>query len=279
MRGPDPACRDCEAGLHRARQGRLADPRARDWWDRATREALDNFQAARDANGANDLRHTITHLQAIDAADIPRFAALGVVGSMSLQWARRTATRWTTPRATSTTRSTSGCTSGRRAVAGWRGGRRWQRLPRRSAAAPMVQIETAVDHTGEAVPGVYPGALSPRKCRTFLAVIKMHTINSAWQMHMDRDHGLIEVGKFADLVVLDQNLFEVPTDRSPTPTSCRRSCGRVVYDAAASGARIEPRPRRTAAACWGGIARPRSTPTEESARARRAAVKRRCGYS
>jgi predicted amidohydrolase YtcJ len=104
---------------------------------------------------------------------------------------------------------------------------------------PMVQIETAVDHTGEAVPGVYPGALSLREVvPDLLAVIKMHTINSAWQMHMDRDTGSIEVGKFADLVVLDQNLFEVPTEKiSDTKVVQTILGGRVVYDAAASGAR------------------------------------------
>ena len=66
---------------------------------------------------------------------------------------------------------------------------------------PMVQIETALDHTGEAIPGVFPGALSPQETvDDLLAVIKMHTINAAYQMHMDRDTGSIEVGKYADLV-------------------------------------------------------------------------------
>ena len=84
-RGPDPACSN-------ARQGFIELDKA-GWQihvhalgDRATREALDNFQAARDANGARDLRHTITHLEAIDAAGIARFQRLGVIASMSLQW-------------------------------------------------------------------------------------------------------------------------------------------------------------------------------------------------
>src|SRR5439155_4593259 len=76
---------------------------------------------------------------------------------------------------------------------------------------PFVQIETAIDHTGEAVPGVYPGALSPRETvPDLLAVIKMHTINSAYELHQERNLGSIEVGKLADLIVLSQNLFDVP---------------------------------------------------------------------
>ena len=44
-----------------------------------------------------------------------------------------------------------------------------------------------MDHTGEAIPGVFPGALSPQETvDDLLAVIKMHTINAAYQMHMER---------------------------------------------------------------------------------------------
>ena len=89
-RGPDPSC-------SQARPGFVALDRA-GWQihvhaigDRATRDALDNFERARQENGDRDLRHTVTHLEAIDRADVPRFARLGVVASLSLQWARRDA--------------------------------------------------------------------------------------------------------------------------------------------------------------------------------------------
>ena len=97
----------------------------------------------------------------------------------------------------------------------------------------MVQIETALDHTGEAIPGVFPGALSPQETvDDLLAVIKMHTINAAYQMHMERDTGSIEVGKYADLIVLNQNLFEVPTERISDTTVVQTILGgKVVYSA------------------------------------------------
>ena len=230
-RGAEPACSN-------ARQGFIELDKA-GWQihvhaigDRATREALDNFQAARDANKPRDLRHTITHLQAIDAADIARFPDLGVIASMSLQWARRDAY---------SVDNTAGYIDDALyqrlypAAELWRagaivaGGSDYPVDP----LLPMVQIETALDHTGEAIPGVFPGALSPQETvDDLLAVIKMHTINAAYQMHMDRDAGSIEVGKYADLIVLNQNLFEVPTERISDTTVVQTILGgKVVYSA------------------------------------------------
>ena len=234
-RGPDPSC-------SQARQGFVALDKA-GWQihvhglgDRATRDALDNFQLASEQNGARDLRHTITHLEAIDTADIPRFASLGVIASMSLHWARRDAY---------TVNGTLGYIDdalyARLFPAGeiWRsggivaGGSDYPVDP----LLPMVQIETAIDHTGEAIPGVFPGALSPKEAiPDLLAVIRMHTINSAYQLHRERDLGSIEVGKQADLIVLSQNLFEIPTEQiSGTRVLMTMLGGKVVYDDAAAG--------------------------------------------
>ena len=41
-------------------------------------------------------------------------------------------------------------------------------------------------------------------------MIEAYTINGAYQMKLDDVQGSIEVGKRADLVVLDRNLFEIP---------------------------------------------------------------------
>lgn len=40
--------------------------------------------------------------------------------------------------------------------------------------------------------------------------IESYTINNAYQMHMDDKLGSIEVGKYADMVILEKNIFEVP---------------------------------------------------------------------
>lgn len=228
-RGPDPSCADARPGFVELDQA--------GWQihihaigDRATRDALDNFQAALERNGGRDLRHTITHLEAIDPADVPRFGRLGVIASMSLQWARRDAYL-----VTGTAGYVDDALYDRLFPAAelWNsgaviaGGSDYPVDP----LLPFVQIETAVDHTGEAVPGVQPGALSPGEViPDLLAVIKMHTINSAYQMHRERNIGSIEIGKFADLIVLDQNLFDIPTERiSETRVLMTILGGAIVY--------------------------------------------------
>jgi hypothetical protein len=50
--------------------------------DAAVRRTLDGYEAARRANGPRDSRHRIEHVEALDAADAPRFKALGVIASM-----------------------------------------------------------------------------------------------------------------------------------------------------------------------------------------------------
>jgi hypothetical protein len=235
-RGPDPSCAD-------ARPGFVALDKA-GWQihvhaigDRAVRDALDNFQAALEANGAHDLRHTITHLQTIDPADVPRFGRLGVVASMSLHWARRDGYSVT---------YTQGYIADDLydhqypAYDLWRtggvvaGGSDYPVDP----LQPFTQIETAMTRTGEPLPGVFPGALAPREAiPDLLAVIRMHTINSAYEMHQEKVTGSIEVGKQADLIVLDQNLFRVPAARiSDTRVLLTMLGGKIVYDSGERGA-------------------------------------------
>jgi predicted amidohydrolase YtcJ len=55
--------------------------------DYTTHAVLDALAYARDKNGVTDNRHQISHLQVVDPADFPRFAALGVAANMQLFWA------------------------------------------------------------------------------------------------------------------------------------------------------------------------------------------------
>ena len=55
--------------------------------DLAVKVSLDAFGAARKANPNGTLPHTMTHLQFVDAEDVPRFADYRVIAALQLLWA------------------------------------------------------------------------------------------------------------------------------------------------------------------------------------------------
>ena len=76
-----------------------------------------------------------------------------------------------------------------------------------SSLAPLDGIEVAVTRRP-------PGdRRAPRRAEEVVDLptsIAMYTIDAAYQNHLERETGSIEVGKLADLVVLERNLFDVP---------------------------------------------------------------------
>ena len=195
--------------------------------DAAVRDALDAIEAARNANGDRDSRHHIAHLELIDPVDIPRFRELGAAANFQPLWAYPDAyiTDLTVPfigpeRSHRLYPIGSMYRSG--AVIAF--GSDWSV----STANPFHQIETAIlrrdalDASGD--------MLLPEQAIALPEAIAAFTINGAWVNHSERDTGSIETGKFADLVVLDRNLFEIPPeDISETRALLTLLEGRVVF--------------------------------------------------
>jgi predicted amidohydrolase YtcJ len=50
---------------------------------------------------------------------------------------------------------------------------------------------------------------------TLEQMIRAATLNGAYANFLEGEIGSIEIGKLADLVVLDQNLFDIPTEEIP----------------------------------------------------------------
>ena len=64
------------------------------------------------------------------------------------------------------------------------------------------------------------------------ASIKAHTLNGAWTLRLDDVTGSIEKGKWADMIVLNHNLFEIErTEIHTTRVQKTLFKGRVVYEA------------------------------------------------
>ena len=56
----------------------------------------------------------------------------------------------------------------------------------------------------------YAGRLSSDPGLTLPAAIRAITANSAYELHSEQEIGSLEVGKLADFIVLDRNVFEIP---------------------------------------------------------------------
>jgi predicted amidohydrolase YtcJ len=175
--------------------------------DRAVRAGLDAIEAARKANGPSDNRHHISHLQMIHVDDIERFAGLDTAANFQALWAWPDSWIMELNLPVLGEERVQGMYPiGGVARAGGRivGGSDWNV----SSPNPLDAIETAI-HRHD--PLLEEGPVLNAEERVSLELmIDAYTINAAWLMHHEDRVGSIEVGKRADAVVLDRNLFEIP---------------------------------------------------------------------
>jgi predicted amidohydrolase YtcJ len=178
--------------------------------DRAIRMTLDALARAQAVNGARDSRHAIAHLELIDSSDIARFRALGVVANFEPLWANgdEYLTKMTEPAlGPARSRWLYPIASVVRSGAVVSGGSDWSV----SSLNPLDAIETGITHREPGDAGGPPW--HPAERVDLATMIALYTINAAWAHHQERETGSIEVGKLADLIVLDRNLFAVPVGR------------------------------------------------------------------
>ena len=174
--------------------------------DAAIRASLDAIEAARAVNGQKDNRHHISHIQLFDPADIPRFAELNVAANFQpyWAWADKFITELTIPKL-GEKRSQwlypikSLLDSGALVVFG----SDWFV----SSGNPLLGIETAITRrdplTNESEPFLDHQRIGLSEA------LKAYTLNSAYINFVEHETGSIEVGKQADLTVLDKNLFDL----------------------------------------------------------------------
>jgi predicted amidohydrolase YtcJ len=182
--------------------------------ERAVREALDAIAAAREANGPNDGRHHLAHIQVVHPDDLPRFRRLGAVANAQPLWAAHEAqmdeltipflgeprASWQYPFASLI-----------RHGANLAMGSDWSV----STADPLHELHVAVNRK---MPPSYPHRIDtdevflPEERLDLSTALAAFTIGSAYVNHLDRETGSIESGKLADLVVVDRDVFARPTE-------------------------------------------------------------------
>ncbi|WP_158738032.1 amidohydrolase [Alteribacillus sp. YIM 98480] len=191
--------------------------------DGAIRLALDSFENAQKENGVRDSRHSIEHVEVIHPDDISRFKQLGVIASMQ----------------------PNHLAMSERSVYTSRIGKEREKLAfvintlKESDAIsfgtdfpidglnPLIQIYRAITRIDSSGVSVW----NPEEKITLSNALKAYTNGPAYSTNREHELGTLEAGKLADIVVLDRNLFDVPTDEIlDTKVKLTMINGDIVYN-------------------------------------------------
>lgn len=202
--------------------------------DLAVRKLLDAVEGAIAANPQRDRRNSAGHMILVHPDDVPRFAQTGMVAQVEAGWGAAD------PFMMSVTRERLGEERFNRylginelwdADATVAFSSDWPAAGYLSNMEPLVTIQVAA--TRQIVENPTTPPLGGEAAKVPLErALKAHTLNSAYGMGMDDEIGSIEVGKLADFVILEKNLFDVPANEiSKVKVLYTIMDGKLVYEA------------------------------------------------
>lgn len=180
--------------------------------DRAVRETLDAIADLRATPEGKRVRPALAHDEIVDPADYPRFARLDVTPVLSFQWAKPA------PDTVGALKDYMGpqryalvqpqallLNAGARIAYG----SDWPVDPLDEWFALKVGVtRTAAPDAGKE----YAGTLTAQPGLPRAAALRAITLNAAYTLRQETQTGSLEVGKLADLIVLDRNFFTIPAE-------------------------------------------------------------------
>lgn len=174
--------------------------------DGAVRLGLNAFENAAKKTGEKKLRHTIEHIENIHPDDLGRFHDLGVIASVQPEHLMNTEFN---------THPFHKILGQERCRYAWA----FNSLIHNGASIafgtdfpltpidPFIGIYRAMTRRHE--DGLPKDGWNPQERLSLSKALKAYTIDSAYQMFREKDIGTLEAGKFADIVILDKNIFKV----------------------------------------------------------------------
>lgn len=196
----------------------------------AIRAAAKRVKAARKALKKTDVRLLISHAEMVIPSDYARFRKLDVVPAMGFWWASPdfdsidSAENYLGPERFNRMEPEGHL---QRAGAKIALGSDWPV----NALNSMYQLKVLVTREGNNPGEKYQGRLGTVPLVPIKPALRAMTINPAYGMHQDEQTGSLEVGKFADMIVLDRNLLKVDP-RTIDQTRVLRTVvgGKTVYE-------------------------------------------------
>jgi predicted amidohydrolase YtcJ len=208
------------------------DPHMHADGDGAVRAALDAVEVMRKEIGGADIRPAIAHDEIVSPDDFPRFKALNTIPVLSFQWEKP-----------------AGDTIG---LTNYFGPERMKILEPagllRAAGARVAfgsdwpvdlldewfALKVGVTRTNAPnAPPEYHGKLGEDPGLSREAVLRTATINAAYELHEDDVTGSLQVGKFADLIVVDRDPLTIPAEDIANVQVLETVVGgRTVYESA-----------------------------------------------
>ena len=195
--------------------------------DRSVRAAIDGFEASCQANGADPtLRNAIEHMNLIQDTDIRRMKELDIIASVQpahlVDWFNGCGEQfYGHARSLMDSRYRTLIDAGVRIAVG-------TDTPVVNAA-PLRTVYVAV--TRKNMRGVPVPPNTPGEAMTLSEVLRGYTYGAAYANNMEGKTGTLSVGKYADIAVIDRNLFAIPPDEIK---DCRNICtifqGEIIYN-------------------------------------------------
>ncbi|MEH6549156.1 MAG: amidohydrolase [Pseudomonadales bacterium] len=198
--------------------------------DGAVRASLDIFEELIEKRGGNDLRHHIDHINFVAEVDIARFAASGIPTSplsiLAQPWAFTMLQKELVGEERfENTLLPFGRLIATGAMVAYHSD--WDASP---VISPFYNAQLMVTRS---IPGNEEQGSVPQDSDklTVEQALRVLTLNGAYVMGLDDVTGSLEIGKYADMIVLDQNLFEIPSnDIAKTSVVQTIFKGEVVYE-------------------------------------------------
>jgi len=175
--------------------------------DRANHIILDIFGKVIQENGPRDRRWRIEHAQHLLPEDIQRMGRLQIIASVQPYHAIDDG-RWAEKKiGTERCRTTYAFHSLKEKGVTLTCGSDWTVAP----LDPLSGIYAAV--TRRTLDGKNPEGWFPEQKISLEDALRGYTLNGAYTEFAEKKKGSVEKGKWADLVILDQNLFEIPAEK------------------------------------------------------------------